>query len=68
MRRIVAVPAAVLVAVVAAFFAYTTFADRSTPAGQPPLAEVNQQSLETFKSDFNRARGQVRVIALLSPT
>ena len=32
---------------------YFALVDRSTPAGQPPLVEMN---------------GQVRVIALLSPT
>ncbi|PYR89115.1 MAG: hypothetical protein DMF84_25780 [Acidobacteria bacterium] len=58
----------VVLAIVVAFFAYTNFADRSTPAGQAPLVEVTQQTFDEFKSEFNRARGQVRVIALLSPT
>jgi len=68
MRRGQAGTAGVIVATVLALFGYSTFADRSTPVGQPPLAEVNQQTFETFKNDFNGARGQVRIIALLSPT
>jgi hypothetical protein len=68
MRKKVAVAAGAVVAIMLALFVYTNFLDRSTPVGQPPLTELNQQMFETFKSDFNRARGQVRVIALLSPT
>jgi hypothetical protein len=32
------------------------------------MVEVNPEVFELIKADFNRARGQVRVIALLSPT
>ncbi|PYR89427.1 MAG: hypothetical protein DMF84_24710 [Acidobacteria bacterium] len=60
--------AGVIVGIVLAVLAYTTFADRSTPEGQPPLAHVTRQTFDEFKSEFNRSRGQVRVIVLLSPT
>lgn len=68
MRKSVAVAIGVVLSIVLAFFAYTNFADRSTPAGQPPLAQLSQQTFDTFKNDFNSARGRVRVILLLSPT
>jgi hypothetical protein len=68
MRRRGAVIAGVLVTIVLAFVGYANLADHSTPQGQPPLAHVTPQTFDEFKSEFNRSRGQVRVIALLSPT
>jgi hypothetical protein len=68
MKKPLLVAGGVLLALVIGFAGYTTFADRSTPPGQVPLAEVDPQVFEQFKRDFNEARGQVRVIALLSPT
>jgi hypothetical protein len=38
------------------------------PAGQPPLAEMDAQSMEALKAEFNRAKDEYRVIALFSPT
>jgi hypothetical protein len=38
------------------------------PAGQPPLAEMDARSMETLKAEFNQAKDEYRVIALLSPT
>lgn len=38
------------------------------PAGQPPLADLNSDSADTLKSDFNLNSDRVRVILLLSPT
>ncbi len=38
------------------------------PAGQPPLDDLNNGSLNTLKSDFNRNSDRVRAILLLSPT
>ena len=60
--------ASVVLAIVGLLAAYSYFADRSTPTGQAPLAEVNDQVFEEFRNEFNRARDRVRVIALLSPT
>jgi len=39
-----------------------------TPAGQPPLARLTAQNAEAVKTAFNAAKGDVRVLALLSPT
>jgi hypothetical protein len=68
MTKRLAVVAGPLVVLMLAFVAYTYLADRSTPAGQPALVEIDAQALEQIKEEFNRARGRVRVIALLSPT
>jgi hypothetical protein len=38
------------------------------PAGQPPLAEFTDGSLDSLKADFNRSADGVRIILLLSPT
>ncbi len=38
------------------------------PAGQPPLAEMNSESLAILKSDFNQNSDRLRLILLLSPT
>ncbi|HET7184024.1 MAG TPA: hypothetical protein VFI82_05025 [Terriglobales bacterium] len=40
--------------------------ERITPAGQPPLADL--QSAERLRRAFNSAHGALRVIVLLSPT
>ncbi|HMC59329.1 MAG TPA: hypothetical protein VKJ01_09075 [Candidatus Solibacter sp.] len=39
-----------------------------TPGGQPPLTEVDAQSLENLKDRFNQAASEFRVVLLLSPT
>lgn len=39
-----------------------------TPRPQPPLADLNAQSLDAFRESFNSASDQVRIILLLSPT
>ncbi|MBI2686637.1 MAG: hypothetical protein HYX27_10000 [Acidobacteria bacterium] len=46
---------------------YLTRAGQS-PAGQPPLVEINGATLSTLQSEFNRTSDQTRVILLLSPT
>lgn len=38
------------------------------PEGQPPLQELNAQSLDQMKDEFNRTADRTRVILLLSPT
>ena len=39
-----------------------------TPAGQPPLKNLNAQSVGEIKYEFNAAKEDVRVLLLLSPT
>lgn len=39
-----------------------------TPAGQPPLVELNAIAFDTLKAEFNRASERFRMIVLLSPT
>jgi hypothetical protein len=56
MTKRLAVVAGPLVVLMLAFVAYTYLADRSTPAGQPALVEIDAQALEQIKEEFNRAR------------
>lgn len=55
-----------LAAFLAAF--WTVAARHQTPAGQPPLAEVTEQSLSQLKEEFNASPHSERVLLLLSPT
>ena len=56
------------VAVVVLALVWYLFAARYTPAGQPPLATVQQESLGALRADFNRHADKTRVVVLLSPT
>ena len=60
-RGLVAVPALMLVAGL-------TSCGHTTPAGQPPLTDLTNESLADFKARFNNASEQTRIILLLSPT
>ena len=40
----------------------------TTPAGQPPMAQITRESVEGFREAFNRASDQARIVLLLSPT
>ncbi len=63
-RHIVgAVVAALLIA--AALYLY---GGSQTPSGQAPLQNVTAQNVAEIKNDFNAAKGDVRVLLLLSPT
>jgi hypothetical protein len=68
MNKRLRIVAGASIAVVMALFAYSYLTNHATPAGQPPLVQMTPQVLEQFKEDFNRARGQARLIVLLSPT
>jgi hypothetical protein len=57
-----------LVTVVAATLGRQQFGTHTTPPGQPALVHLAAESVETLRSDFNRAAGDVRIILLLSPT
>jgi hypothetical protein len=56
-----------VVAAFVALFAAVTVRHR-TPAGQPPLMDVSQQSISQLKQEFNASSGEERVLLLLSPT
>ncbi len=52
----------------AALVGQRQFATHNTPHGQPPLVDLSGGSLESIRSEFNAASGDVRLIVLLSPT
>ena len=51
-----------------AVFAWLKFAPRRVPPGQPALVTIGADSLPAFKAAFNAADGEVRILAMLSPT
>lgn len=60
-----------LVSIIAALVigaAWYQFGGHRTPPGQPPLAELNAQSIDQLRADFNAAADRPRMILLLSPT
>lgn len=58
----------IMIAVCLAAFAWIKLAPRRVPDGQPPLATIGPDSLASFRDAFNANDGEVRVLALLSPT
>ena len=61
----------ILGAVVVAFLAVAGFylyRGGGTSAGQPPLQNLTAQNAAEFENEFNAAKGDVRVLLLLSPT
>ena len=58
---------AIPVALLAAAVLYL-YGGSQTPAGQPPLKDLNAQSVGDIKNQFNAAKDDVRVLLLLSPT
>ena len=60
---LIIVPAVILLLALVLYFG-----GPKTPANQPPLADLNSQSLAAFQGQFNLASDQVRIILLLSPT
>lgn len=46
----------------------TADSTHTTPAPQPPLADVSQDSLASLRSAFNAASDRPRVLAMFSPT
>ena len=57
-----------IVAISVAVLGQRQFGTHNTPDGQPELLHLSTATVETLRSDFNRAVGDVRVIVLLSPT
>jgi sulfite exporter TauE/SafE len=46
---------------------YVTQGSR-VPAGQAALVDVNRETLDALRAEFNRTSAALRVIVLLSPT
>jgi hypothetical protein len=67
LKTILALVAAAVV-IGGALFAWLEFAPRRVPSGQPPLATLSADSLPAFIDAFNAEDGDVRVLAMLSPT
>jgi len=44
------------------------YAPRRVPEGQPPLQRLDGESVATIRQAFNSGHGQVRLLALFSPT
>jgi hypothetical protein len=63
-KTILAFPAALLLGAGLFYF----YGGHSVPAGQPPLVDLTPQNLSTIEDAFNGAKGDVRLVVLLSPT
>ena len=71
MRRWLAIAGcglAVLVLLGVAAGAWLKWSPRSVPSGQPALAHLGADSLPSFRRAFNDGAGEVRILAMLSPT
>ena len=68
LQRALLVASAAAILVVGGAAAWLRWAPRDVPAGQPPLAALGADSLPGFRAAFNGSRGEVRILALLSPT
>ncbi len=62
-KAFLALPAALLLGVGLYFYGGHT-----APPTQPALVDLTPQTLSTIESAFNEAKGDVRVLLLLSPT
>jgi hypothetical protein len=56
------------VAVLLGAYAYSLFAPRHTPPGQPPLVQLSSGELSPVIAAFNEAADRTRLLVLLSPT
>lgn len=63
-KRLLAVAVAIVLLGAAGYY----LIGHRAPEGQAPLIEMNAQSLDQMKDEFNRAADRTRVILLLSPT
>jgi hypothetical protein len=62
--RVLSIVAALLAGGALLYF----YGGHEAPAGQPPLAALTQQNIGVIENAFNAAKGEVRVLVLLSPT
>jgi hypothetical protein len=49
-------------------YGWLRFAPRGVPNGQPPLVTMTPDALAGFRRSFNASEGDVRILAMLSPT
>jgi hypothetical protein len=63
-KTIAAIPTALLLGAGLFYF----YGGHTAPANQPALLALTSQNLSTIESAFNEANGEVRLLALLSPT
>lgn len=54
--------------VVLATAAWYQLSGHHVPAGQPLLADLRSDSLDSLKTDFNGSAESIRIVLLLSPT
>ena len=66
--KVAAVTLAAVVVIVGVTVAWLAWSPRRVPAGQPALTTLGSDSLPAFRRTFNEAKGEVRILALLSPT
>lgn len=66
--KLAAGTALVVIGVLLAAYAWLQHAPRRVPNGQPPLVTVSPGGLEPIRAAFNAGGGQVRILAMLSPT
>jgi hypothetical protein len=57
-----------LLLLILAALCWSLLPKHKTPPHQPPLADLNEQSLPGLQADFNRTSDGLRVVLLLSPT
>ena len=63
-KTILAIPAALLLGAGLFYF----YGGYTAPAGQPALVALTPQNLSSIEEAFNAAKGDVRLLVLLSPT
>lgn len=68
MKRAILLACAAAALLLMAVAAWLAWSPRQVPAGQPPLHTLRAHSLPAFRAAFNGGRGEVRILALLSPT
>jgi hypothetical protein len=59
---------ALLVSIGLLALAWHFYGGARVPAGQPPLALLTSANFDQFRTAFNAASGEVRIVLLLSPT
>ena len=64
-RRTVLIAAVAAVLIAALWY---VLSGHNSPAGQPPLTELEETTLPSLQQEFNQHADEVRVILLLSPT
>jgi len=58
-----------VIGIIAAFLVvWYLWASKGTPPGQPQLTSLTRNNLDQFKTAFNGAGDEARLVLLLSPT